>query len=113
MPAVNIADLTSDYRFHARILHAGDLAAQKKWLVDQYLSLADDRSAAEVTASSFEGSSHSAQFRASSPEDRRLALQRAIEDIERDIDGEVTNSLRRPFGFRFAAGCAPAEVLEA
>ena len=112
MPAVNIADLVSDYRFHARILRPGDNAAQLQWLTDQYLLLADDRSGAEITATAFEGSSHSAQFRDSSPEQRRMALQQAIEDIERDIAGEVANSLRRPFGFRFAAGCSPAEILD-
>lgn len=113
MPAVNIADLTSDYRFHARILRPGDLAAQLQWLTDQYLLLADDRSGAEITATAFEGSSHSAQFRASSPEDRRMALQRAIEELESEIAGEVTKSLSRPFGFRFASGYSPHEVLNA
>lgn len=113
MAAVNIAELTSDYRFHARVLHDSDLPAQKKWLTEQYLILAEDRSSAEVTAATFEGSSHSAQFRASSPEDRRLALQRSIEEVEREIAGEVTKSLSRPFGIRFKSGRAPAEVLEA
>lgn len=113
MPAVNIADLTSDYRFHARILRPGDLAAQLQWLTEQYLLLADDRTGQEITALAFEGSSHSAQFRASSPEDRRIALQRAIEEVESEIAGEVAKSLSRPFGLRFAAGYAPHEVLSA
>ena len=38
---VNIADLTADYRFHARMLHDGDLPAQKKWLVQQYMTEAE------------------------------------------------------------------------
>ncbi|MCG3206281.1 MAG: hypothetical protein KCHDKBKB_03015 [Elusimicrobia bacterium] len=113
MAAVNIADLISDYRFHARMLHPGELPAQKQWLTGQYLLLAEDRSGAEVTASTFEGSSHSAQFRDSSPEQRRMALQRAIEEIESEIAGEVTKSLSRPFGFRFASGYSPHEVLDA
>jgi len=111
MAAVNIADLTSDYRFHARILHAGDEAAQLKWLTDQYLVLAEDRSGAEITARAFEGSSHSAQFRDSSPEQRRQAVQAAIEDLETEIDGQVAKSLSRPFGFRFTPGYEPAAVL--
>ncbi len=112
MPAVNIADLTSDYRFHARILHPGDQAAQLQWLTEQYLLLADDRSGAEITATSFAGSSHSAQFRDSSPDQRRMALQRAIEEVESEIAGDVAKSLSRPFGIRFASGYAPAEVLD-
>lgn len=113
MAAVNIADLTSDYRFHARILKAGDQTAQKQWLTDQYLLLADDRSGAEITTQAFEGSSHSAQFRDSSPEQRRLALQRAIEELESEIAGEVAKSLSRPFGLRFASGYSPHELLNA
>lgn len=111
MPAVNIADLTSDYRFHARILHTGDLAKQKEWLVEQYLTLAADRSGAEITATSFEGSSHAAQFRSATPDDRRMALQRAIEEVESEIAGDVAKSLSRPFGLRFASGYSPAEIL--
>lgn len=111
MPAVNIADLTADYREHAAILHEGDLAAQKKWLTEQYLLLAEDRSGAEITATAFEGSSHSAQFRASTPEERRMALAAARKEVISEIAGEVTKSLSRPFGFRFASGYAPAEVL--
>lgn len=111
MAAVNISDLTSDYRFHARILHAGSRAVQLEWLTDQYLLLAEDRSGAEVTAYSFEGSAHSAQFRDSSPEQRRQAVQAAIEDLEAEIDGQVAKSLSRPFGFRFTPGYEPAFVL--
>ena len=110
MAAVNIADLTSDFRFHARIQYPGNQTAQLQWLTDQYLALAEDRSGAEVTATSFMGSSHSAQFRDSSPEQRRQAVQAAITDLEAEIAGQVANSLRRPFGFRFAPGSAPAEV---
>jgi hypothetical protein len=111
MAAVSIADLTSDYRFHARILHPGDNAAQLQWLTDQYLLLAEDRSGAEITAYAFEGSSHSAQFRDSSPEQRRQAVQAAIEAVEAKIAGLVDNSERRPFGFRFATGREPAALL--
>lgn len=111
MPAVNIADLASDYQFHARILYPSDNAAQLEWLTELYLAEADDRSGAEVTATSFEGSSHSAQFRASSPEDRRMALRQSIEAVEATIAGAVANNLRRPFGITFGAGCAPHEQL--
>jgi len=111
MAAVTIADLTSDYRFHARILHAGSNTAQLQWLTDQYLLLAEDRTGAEITAQAFEGSSHSAQFRDSTPEQRRMAIQAAIEDLESVIAGQVAKSLARPFGFRFAPGYEPAAVL--
>lgn len=113
MPAASLADLTNDLRFHARMLYPADNAAQLQWLTDLYLAAAEDRTGAEITATSFEGSSHSAQFRASSPEDRRLALKAAIEEVEATIAGAVTKSLSRPFGIRFAAGYAPAEVLDA
>lgn len=112
MPAVNIADLTADYREHAAILHEDNLVAQKQWITDQYLLLAEDRSGAEITATAFEGTSHSAQFRASNPEDRRMALIAARKEVDSEIAGEVTKSLSRPFGFRFASGYAPAQVLE-
>lgn len=110
MAAVSIADLTSDYRFHARILHKGDTAAQLAWLTDQYLLLAEDRSGREITAHAFEGSSHSAQFRDSTPEQRRHAAQAAIEDLEKEIAGLVANSDRRPFGLRFRPNCEPAVI---
>jgi len=90
-----------------------DNAAQLQWLTDLYLAATEDRTGAEITSTSFEGSAHAAQFRASSPEDRRLALKAAIEEVEATIAGAVTKSLSRPFGIRFAAGCAPAEVLDA
>ncbi len=37
----------------------------------------------------------------------------AIEELESEIAGEVTKSLSRPFGFRFASGYSPHEVLNA
>ena len=111
MAAVTIADLTSDYRFHARILYAGSNTAQLQWLTDQYLLLAEDRTGTEITAQAFEGSSHSAQFRDSTPEQRRMAIQAAIEDLESVIAGQVAKSLARPFGFRFTPGYEPATVL--
>lgn len=111
MAAVNISDLTSDFRFHARMLYRGDTAAQLDWLTQQYLLLAEDKTGAEITAHAFEGSSHSAQFRDSSPEQRRMAVKAAIEELEAEIAGEVANSARRPFGFRFALGYEPAAVL--
>lgn len=111
MPGVSISDLTSDYLFEARILHKGNNQAQLDWLIEQYQAEAADRTGAEITATSFKGSSHSAQFRASTPDDRRSALRSACESIESVIAGDVANSLRRPFGFRFAPGCAPHETL--
>lgn len=109
--SVNIADLVSDYLFHARIQYPGDNAEQLAWLTGLYLAEAEDRSGAEITATSFKGGSHSAQFRASTPDDRRTALQQAIEAVEAVIAGAVASSLRRPFGVRFGAGYAPHEVL--
>lgn len=111
MPAASLADLTNDLRFHARMLYPANNAAQLQWLTDLYLAAAEDRTGAEITATSFEGSSHSAQFRASSPEDRLLALKAAIEEVEATIAGLVDNSERRPFGFRFTSGREPAALL--
>ena len=37
----------------------------------------------------------------------------AIEELESEIAGEVTKSLSRPFGFRFASGYSPHEALNA
>jgi hypothetical protein len=111
MAAVNIADLTSDYREHADILFEGNLSSQKQWITEQYLLLAEDRSGAEITAQGFEGSSHSAQFRDATPGEKRMALIAARKELTREIAGEVAKSLSRPFGFRFAPGYEPAAVL--
>jgi len=111
MPGVSISDLTSDYLFEARILHPDDNTAQKTWLVGLYQAEAADRTGAEITAQSFKGSSHSAQFRSSTADERRSALRCAIESVESVIAGDVANSHRRMFGFRFAPGCAPHELL--
>lgn len=100
MAAVSISDLTSDYLFHARMLYPASLESQKTWLSDQYLAEAEDRSGAEVTSTSYAGSSHAAQFRASNPEERRNALRKAIEEVEATIAGSVASQFAKPFGFR-------------
>lgn len=110
MPAVSISDLTSDYLFHARLLSPEDNAAQLKWLSDLYLAEAEDRSGAEITATSFTGNAHSAQFRASTPEDRRNALRAAVEAVESKIDGATADNFRKPFGFRWLGN--PAQILD-
>jgi len=109
MATVNISDLTSDYLFEARLRHGTDLTAQSNWLRDLYLEAAADRSGEEVTSLSFVGSSHSAQFRASTPEDRRQALRAAFESVEAEVAGAVASQFSKPFGFRFDG--APAAVL--
>lgn len=109
MPAVSIQDLTSDYLFEARILTPDDNAAQLAWLIEQYQTEAADRSGAEITGTSFQGSSHSAQFRASTPEDRRHALRAALESVEATIAGATAAQFSKPFGFRFLG--TPGEVL--
>lgn len=109
MPAVSISDLTSDYLFEARIRSPGDNAAQLQWLTDLYLVESEDRSSAEITATSFTGNSHSAQFRASTPEDRRHALRAAIESVEATIAGATAAQFSKPFGFKFLG--TPADIL--
>lgn len=109
MATVNISDLTSDYLFEARLRYDTDLTAQFAWLRDLYLESAADRSGEEVTSLSFVGSSHSAQFRASTPEDRRAALRAAIESVEALQAGATASQFSKPFGFRFDG--APAAVL--
>lgn len=110
MPGVSISDLTSDYLFEARILHTGNNQAQLDWLIEQYQAEAADRSGAEVTATSFKGSSHSAQFRASTPDERRSALRSACETVEATIAGATAEQFRKPFGFRFLG--SPHDSLE-
>jgi hypothetical protein len=109
MPAVSISDLTDDYLFEARILHPSSNAGQLTWLTGLYQAEALDRSGAEITSASFSGNSHAAQFRASTPEDRRHALRKAIEHVEAVIDGATASQFAKPFGFRFNG--TPAEVL--
>lgn len=109
MPAVSINDLTSDYLFEARMRSPTDNAAQLQWLTDLYIAEAEDRSGAEITSTSFSGNSHAAQFRASTPEDRRHALRKAIETVEATIAGATASQFGKPFGFRFSGN--PAEVL--
>jgi len=99
--AVSISDLSSDYLFHARMLYPASMENQKSWLSDQYLIEANDRSGAEVTNTSYVGSSHAAQFRASNPEERRNALRKAIEEVEANIAGSVASQFAKPFGIRF------------
>lgn len=111
MPGVSISDLTSDYLFEARILHPSDNNAQLQWLITAYQAEAADRSGAEITAASFKGSSHSAQFRSATSDERRSALRSAIETVEATIDGATADQFRKPFGFRFTT--APADALDA
>ena len=66
-------------------------AEQKKWLYGLYQKLVKLGNA-EITAHSFEGASHSAQFRGATPEDYRLALMSAIETLEGLIAGNVAHS---------------------
>jgi hypothetical protein len=101
MPGVSISDLTSDYLFEARIRYTSDNQGQLSWLIEQYTAEAADRSGAEITATSFKGSSHSAQFRASTPDERRSAIRSAIETVEATIAGATATEFRKPFGFRF------------
>lgn len=101
MPGVSISDLTSDYLFEARILHPSDNQAQLDWLIAQYQAEAADRVGAEITATSFKGSTHSAQFRNSTADERRSALRSACETLEATIAGATAEQYRKPFGFRF------------
>lgn len=98
--AVSVSELTDEYLFYVGELFPGDYAKQRDWLFDQYktrLGLGDG----EVTQMSFDGSMTQTQFRGATPEDHRMALKNAIEQVKAIIDGELANSIKKPFGFRF------------
>ena len=78
----DIRALQDDYLFHAELqFGASDYAAQLAWLKDRYNEAAENRESAEVTSQSFEGTTHSMQFRGSTPEERRQALKLAIRHL--------------------------------
>lgn len=110
--AANISQLTDDYLFEARLAYPSDLPAQKASLIEKYLAAvaARDGGDAEVTNTTFKGNSSQAQFRGASPEDHRLALKSAIEQLENQIAGATAAAYTRPFGFRWTS--APAIVLD-
>lgn len=79
----DIRALQADYLFEARLkFGATNYSAQLTWLKELYFAAANDRTGAEISSQSFEGASHSAQYRASTPEERRQALRLAIEHVE-------------------------------
>ena len=78
----DIRALQDDYLFHAELqFGASDYAAQLAWLKERYNEAAENRESAEVTSQSFEGTTHSMQFRGSTPEERRQALKLAIRQL--------------------------------
>ena len=79
----DVRALQADYLFDARRkFGASDYAAQIDWLGTLYDAYSADRTAAEITAQSFEGASHSAQYRGATPEELRQAVRLAIEHLE-------------------------------
>jgi hypothetical protein len=108
--AANLSELTDDYLFRARNKYpATDYAAQKTWLYELYEQFAENGDA-EVTATTFKGSSSTLQFRSATPEGHRLALKAAIEKLEDLIAGATAESYRKPFGIRWTS--APAIALD-
>lgn len=108
--AANLSELTDDYLFRARNKYpATDYTAQKLWLYELYEQFAENGDA-EVTATTFKGSSSTLQFRSATPEDHRLALKAAIEKLEDLIAGATAESFRKPFGIRWTS--APAIALD-
>lgn len=108
--AANLSELTDEYLFQAKNEYpATDYAAQKDWLYSIYKQFVEDGSA-EVTATTFKGSSSTIQYRGANPEDHRLALKAAIETLEAKIAGATADSYRKPFGFRWTS--APAIALD-
>ena len=97
--AANISEITDDYLFQGRNkFPATDYTAQKAWIYGLYEEFTANGDA-EVTATTFKGSSSTLQFRGATPEDHRLALKAAIENLEAKIAGATAESFRRPFGF--------------
>lgn len=100
--AANLQQLKDEWLFEARLRRPESNAAQRDWLVENYLALTEKRELGEVTASAFESQSHSMAFRSSTPEDRRLSLKLAIEHLEAIIaDLAAADNAPRPFAVRF------------
>ena len=108
--AANISQLSDDYLFRAQLLYpATDYAAQRAWLAGLYLEAAE-LDGSEVTNFTFKGSSSQSQFRGATPEDYRLALKAAIQQIDSLIAGATASNFKRPFGFRW--NLPPAVALD-
>jgi len=104
--AATLSQLTDDYLFEARIAYPNDYNAQKDSLVIKYqlAVAARDGGDAEVTGSTFKSNTSQIQFRGATPEDHRLAIKAAIEQVEAIIAGETASQFNRPFAIRFVEG---------
>jgi hypothetical protein len=108
--AANISQLSDDYLFRAKLLYSPtDYATQRTWLAGLYLDAAE-LDGSEVTNFTFKGASSQSQFRGATPEDYRLALKSAIEQLDSLIAGATASNFKRPFGVRW--GFPPAVALD-
>ena len=75
------------YRRMAKLTAGDDLAAQKTWLEETFLKRAGeaDGGGFQATNDAFEGSSFAGIYKGSSAEDRALALDDALTEIEAEI----------------------------
>lgn len=85
-----MADIQTLKRLYRRMakLKAGDeLADQKAWLEETFLKRAGeaDEGGFQATNDSFEGSSFAGLYKGASAEDRALALDDALSEIEAEI----------------------------
>jgi hypothetical protein len=85
MPAIDIDSLARIARREARILSA-DLDHQLAWLIASFTANGGIReNNTEATQLGQEGSSSTFQYRGSTAEERRLALDRVITEVEAEI----------------------------
>ncbi len=102
--AASISQLKEDYLRRARNACAvTDYQAQHDWLWAIYQTYIDGGDA-EVTSTSYKGQSSQVQYRTATPEDHRLALGAAIDEIDALIAGETAAQFSRPFAIRFSEG---------
>ncbi len=102
--AASISQLKEDYLRRARnACPINDYQKQHDWLwviYQAYINGGDP----EVTTSTFKGNTSQIQYRNATPEDHRLALGDAIDEIDALIAGETAPQFSRPFAFRFSEG---------
>ena len=90
-----MADIQTLRRIYRRMakLKAADstLAAQKVWLEETFLKRAGeaDEGGFQATNDSFEGSSFAGLYKGASAEDRALALDDALSELEAEIAAEA------------------------
>ncbi len=102
--AASISQLKEDYLRRARnACPVNDYQAQHDWLWPIYQYYIDGGDA-EITNTAFKGNTSQIQYRNATPEDHRLALGAAIDEIDALLAGETAPQFSRPFAIRFVEG---------